>query len=107
MALSRGEVWWYERPDHEARPYLILTRDQAIPVLNRILAVPATTAIRGIPTEVPLDRSDGMPEACCLTLDNVAGIRPSLCTERITRLSPAKMREVCRALTRATGCDLD
>jgi mRNA-degrading endonuclease toxin of MazEF toxin-antitoxin module len=45
-----------------------------------------------------------MPSACCLTLDNVTVIRASLCVERITRLSPARMSEVCAALALATAC---
>lgn len=105
--VRRGEVWWYEDPALKRRPYLILTRDEALPVLNQVIAIPATRTVRGIRTEVPLDPGDGMPSACCLTVDNLETIVPALCTERITRLSPAKMQEVCRALTLATGCDLD
>jgi mRNA interferase MazF len=102
--VKRGEVWWYEPGSAGRRPFLILTREEAIPVLTTVLAVPATRTIRGIPTEVPLDESDGMPAACCLTLDNVTAIRSALCTERITRLGAAHMHEVCRALAAATGC---
>lgn len=98
-------MWWYEHPRAGRRPFLILTRDEAVPVLAQVLAVPATRTVRDIPTEVLLDRDDGMPSACCLTLDNLAAIRPSLCTERITRLSPRRMRDVCAALAVATACD--
>jgi len=45
-----------------------------------------------------------MPAACVLTLDNVASIRPALCRQRITMLSPERMRAVCTALTAATAC---
>lgn len=102
--VARGEVWWYEDPRAGRRPFLILTRDQAIPVLNQVLAVPATRTIRRIPTEVELDSSDGMPTSCALAVDNTAPIRVSLCTERITRLSPARMQAVCDALALATAC---
>ena len=102
--VARGEVWWYEHPAAGRRPFLILTRDAAIPVLNQVLAVPATRTIRGIPTEVPLDQDDGMPTACVLTLDNVTVIRPELCTDRISVLGPARMAEVCEALGIATAC---
>jgi mRNA interferase MazF len=98
-------VWWYEQPGADRRPYLILTRDEAVPVLTQLLAVPATRTIRDIPTEVQLDRGDGMPSACCLTLDNTTTIRRALCTERITRLSPQRMRAVCAALAAAAACD--
>jgi mRNA interferase MazF len=102
--VRRGEVWWYEHPRTGRRPFLILTRDEAIPVLNQVLAVPATRTIREIPTEVPLGPADGMPQSCCLTLDNVTVIRSALCVERITRLGGARMREVCTALALATAC---
>lgn len=102
--VSRGEVWWFEHPAAGRRPYLILTRAEAIPALSRVLAVPATRTVRDIPTEVALDPEDGMPEACVLSLDNVEPIRRSLCTERITRLGPELMGAVCQALAAATGC---
>ena len=97
-------MWWYEDPRAGRRPFLILTRDEVIPVLNQVLAVPATRTIRAIPTEVPLGPDDGMPDDCVLTLDNVTLVRPSLCTTRITRLDEATMARVCEALARATGC---
>ena len=102
--MRRGEIWWYEHPRAGRRPFLVLSRDEAIPVLNQVLAVPATRTVRDIPTEVLLGRGDGMPSACCLTLDNLTVIRPALCAERITRLGPARMREVCAALALATAC---
>jgi len=104
--VSRGEVWWYEHPRAGRRPFLILTRDEAIPVLTQVLAVPATRTVRDIPTEVQLDEADGMPVSCCLTLDNVTPIRPSLCAERITSLTGDRMGEVCNALSAATACAL-
>lgn len=102
--VARGEVWWYEDARHDRRPFLVLTRDEAIAVLNQVLAVPVTRTIRGIPTEVPLDRDQGMPQPCVLTLDNVTLIRPSLCTDLVTRLEPETMTRVCVALCNATGC---
>jgi len=100
----RGEVWWYDHPEQARRPFAILTRDEAIPVLEQILAVPATRTVRDIPTEVELDVSDGMPARCALALDNVTVIRKSLCTERITRLDPVLLQRVCEALHIATAC---
>lgn len=102
--VARGEVWWYEDPRAGRRPFLILARDEAIPVLNQVLAVPATRTAREIPTEVPLGVSDGMPTDCVLTLDNVTLVRVALCTDRITRLRGERMQEVCEALRVATIC---
>jgi mRNA interferase MazF len=102
--VNRGEVWWAEHPEAGRRPYLILTRQAAIPVLVRVLAVPATRTIRGIPTEVVLDEDDGMPERCALTFDNITTMPLSLLTSRICRLGVDRLQQVCRALRTATAC---
>ena len=49
MSPSRGEVWWGEHEEFGRRPYLVMTRDVAIGVLDRVIAVPLTRTIRGIP----------------------------------------------------------
>ncbi len=102
--MNRGEVWWLEHPDGGRRPACILTRQAAIPVLNVVLVVPATRTIRGIPTEVALSCDDGMPSDCALAFDTLGTVPKTLLTQRITRLGPAKLAEVCAALDVATGC---
>lgn len=97
-------MWWYDDPAEDRRPYLILTRDVAVAALTQVIAVPATTVARRIPTEVALDESDGMPTSCVLALENLTMIRPALCTERITTLGPEMMRAVCEALGHAVDC---
>ncbi len=102
--MSRGEVWWHEAPNRRARPHLVLTRDEAIPVLTTLLAIPATTTIRGIPTEVRLDELDGMPIECVLSVDNVTTVDRAQLTRRITKLSTTRLSEVCDALAFAIDC---
>jgi len=102
--VTRGEVWWGEQPEAGRRPYLVLTRDAAIPVLERVVVVPATRTTRGIPTEVRLTEEDGMPAPCVVTLDDVMTISKALLTERVCLLRVDRMHEVCRALRITTGC---
>lgn len=102
--VARGEVWWYEHPDASRRPFLVLTRDEALPLLNQVLAAPVTRTVRGIPTEVELEPSDGMPTSCVVSADNVTLIRPTLLTELVTQLLPERMQAVCEALGHATAC---
>lgn len=102
--MRRGEVWWVEDPHAGRRPHLVLTRDAAVPVLNQLIAVPATRRVRGVPTEVELGPDDGMPDACVLSLDNATLVPKALFRERICTLGPERMRAVCRALALATGC---
>ena len=102
--VAHGEIWWHEAPDEERRPYLVLTRDEGISVLNQLLAVPATRTIRNIPTEVVLGVADGMPVDCVLSLDNLRVVRKSCLTDRLITITPDRMREVCEALAFATAC---
>lgn len=102
--MSRGEVWWLGDTAGARRPYLILTRQVAIPILHSVLAVPTTRTVRDIPTEVQLDRADGMPDACALSLDNTTLMPKDYFTEPICTLGPERMREVCAALREATDC---
>jgi mRNA interferase MazF len=101
---KRGEVWWGEEPDRKRRPYLVLTRNSAIGVLNEVLVAAITKTIRAIPTQVELDEDDGMPVACAANLDNLLMMPLAQLTERACDLSPEKMAEVCAALDAATEC---
>ncbi len=102
--MTRGEMWWVERPDAGRRPHLILSRDAAIPVLATVIAVPATRTIRRIETEVEIGPEDGMPDHCVLTLDNVRAIAKEYFVRQICTLGSERMASVCRALDHATGC---
>ena len=103
-AMARGEVWWVEDPASGRRPYLILTRDAAIPLLRNIVAVPATRRVRGLPSEVVLTEDDGMPARCALSLDNITVLPKAFFVERICRLGAARVAAACKALGVALGC---
>jgi mRNA interferase MazF len=103
--MRRGEVWWHEPPNEKVRPVVILTRNEAIERLNKVVVAPATGKIWGIPIEVEVWRAEGMPYDSVINLDNSALARKSHLTDRITVLGPEKMHAVCRALTTATSCD--
>jgi mRNA interferase MazF len=83
---------------------LVLTRQAGVDAMAKVLAVPATSTVRGIPTEVALGPEDAMPKECVLALDNVAPVRKAHLTRRITTLGPVRMAEVCQALHDATDC---
>lgn len=102
--MNRGEMWWGEDPDRGRRPYLVLTRQAAIPVLRRVLAVPASRTVRDVPTEVVLEVDDGVPQRCALAFDDIVAMPKTLLTERICRLGLDRLDDVCRALRIATGC---
>lgn len=102
--VARGDVWWGEAPEYGRRPYLVLTRNEAIGVLNKVLVAPLTTTARGIPTEVSLEASEGLPKACAVNLDNLLMVPTGVLTERLASLDLTRMHAVCRALNVAAGC---
>ena len=102
--VRRGDVWWGEMPDVGRRPFLVMTRMATIPVLHSVLAVPVSRTVRGIPTELALGPTDGMPVDCAATFDNLRVVPKSYLVERICSLNGSRMVEACRALTAAVDC---
>lgn len=82
----------------------MLTRDAVVERLSTLTTALVATVRRDIPTEVVLDEDDGMPRPCVVNLDSLATRPRSQLTDRMTRLSPERMRQVCQALALATGC---
>lgn len=101
---GRGEVWWGEAPDAKGRPYLVLTRDEAIPVLRTLLVAPVTRTVRGIPTEVLLGPDDGLPADCVAAFDATTAFPRSMLVRRMGALTPSRIHELCDALAAATDC---
>lgn len=102
--VARGEVWWSEDPTLGRRPVLVLSRDAVVESLQRPLVAPLTTQVRDLPTEVRLDVDEGLPQDCVVSLDNLQPLSRALLVERITRLGPVSLHEVCGALRIATDC---
>jgi mRNA interferase MazF len=100
----RGEVWWGEIEDVGRRPFLVMTRSAAIPVLHNVLAVPVTRTMRGIPTELALSREDGMPTECAASFDNLRVVPKTYLVDRLTSLNSLRLAEACRALRAAVDC---
>ena len=103
-AQSRGEVWWGEIEDLGRRPFLIMTRPSAIPMLNQVVAAPVTRTIRDIPSELRLGPDDGMPTECAASFDNLRVVPKSLLVDRICTLGPDRLAEASQALRTAMAC---
>jgi mRNA interferase MazF len=102
----RGEVWWCELPKVGRRPVVVLSRDAAIPRLQRALVAPCTTTIRGLASEVVLEPGDDpIPKRSAANLDSVESISVAVLVERLGVLSAERMRAVCAALEVAVDCE--
>ena len=100
-----GELWWCDLPEGGRRPAVVLTRDEAIPRLRRVLVAPCTTTIRGLATEVRLDAGDDpVPTDCVVGLDSVEVVPVAALRQRLGWLSIPRMRAICGALAIAVDC---
>lgn len=99
----QGEIWWAEAED-KRRPVLVVTRSEAVPVLNWILVAPVTRTVRGIPTEVVLGADEGLPDDCAASFDNLQPLRRSFLTEAVGDLGARRRHELCSALRSLADC---
>jgi mRNA interferase MazF len=83
---------------------LIIARQDVIGLLHTVMVAPITSTIHGAPSEVIVGLSEGLKHESAVNLDHVQTVEQARLTRRIGRVSPAKMREVCRALSIAVGC---
>ena len=103
--VRRGEIWQYrfKSPD-KRRPVLILTRQEVLPLLHTAMVAPVTSMIRGLPSEVAVGVDEGLKHPSAVNLDHIQTVEQRLLHDFVGSLSETKMRAVCRALARATGC---
>lgn len=102
--MRQGEIWFGQTPSEKGRPYLVLTRNEAIGYLNTVLVAPVTRSVRGIPTEVPLGTEDGLRQVCAATLDNSIAIRRAYMKVHLGALDMGRWHEVCAAMRAAIDC---
>lgn len=104
--VNRGEIWRYRftAPD-KRRPVLVLTRQEVIGLLHTVMVAPVTSTVRGAPSEVTIGVDEGLKHTSAVNLDHVQTVERARLETFIGQLGREKMREVCRALAVAAGCD--
>ncbi len=103
MTPQQGEIWWAEGRD-KRRPVLVVTRTDVIPKLARIVVAPVTRTVRGLPTEIDLDESDGLREGAPLRSTTSATSRPGRSRRKIGDTSASRRAGICRALSALADC---
>ncbi len=101
--MVRGEIWWVAAPGGD-RPVLVLTRDPVSDRIGAVVVAACTRTIRGLPSELALGPSDGMPERCVASFDNLHTMHRTSFRRRIVRLGEPRMIEACKALAHALAC---
>jgi len=97
--MKRGEIRWYKfkRPDKK-RPVVIINRDSILEYLGEVTIAPITSTIRDIPSEVLLDREDGMQKTCAINCDHIQTVSKSKIGSSITTLTQDKLKQLSKAI---------
>ena len=77
---------------------LLLSRDSAYTVLNKVIVAEVTSTIRDIAVEVRLGAREGLPRRSVANLDNVHAVWRKDLVSRIGSLSASRVGELKAAL---------
>ncbi len=89
----------------KVRPVLVLTRELVRPHLSRVTVAPITTTARGLSTEVPVGRANGLDHACVISCDNIVTVPKSLLGREVGYLLPAQEDALTAAISAAFDLD--
>ena len=98
--MKQYEIWWASLPLPAGhRPVLLLSRDASYGYLNKVAAAEITTKIRGLPTEVPLGRDEGLTSPSVATMENIRSISRDLAPTVLMRLGFEEgLVDLCRLM---------
>ena len=99
----RGDVWLADLD--KVRPVIVLTRDPIASALNAVIVGAVTRRVRGLSTEVPVGRQEGLAVDSVVNLDNTQLVAHERLMRRLGRVQPSTMQQICGALARAVGCE--
>ncbi|MHB8247038.1 MAG: type II toxin-antitoxin system PemK/MazF family toxin [Acidimicrobiales bacterium] len=89
---------------HVLKARLVVSRNEAIPVLNNVVVAPVTSTMRAIPTCIPIGPDEGVDHESVATFDNIAVVPKGLLTTRLGTLGPSGRHIICSALRALADC---
>lgn len=102
--VARGELWWGETPDEKGRPFLVVSRDAANHVMQRVLVAPVTTHVRGVPSELALGAEEGLPRSSVASFDNLRPFPKAMLVRRLGALATSRRRLICAVAAATLDC---
>lgn len=97
--MRRGEVWWARLPEPAGRrPVVLVSRDTAYAVREKVSVVEVSRTSHGTTAEVALGERDGLPVRCVANADNLATVSKRWLESRIAALPVDKVRALDDAL---------
>ena len=85
----------------KTRPVLVLTRDIVRPHMERVTVAPITSRVRGLSTEVPVGRANGLEHDSVVRCDDIVTIPKAALGRQVGGLFEAQERDLALAITLA------
>jgi mRNA interferase MazF len=102
--VRRGEIYEVLLPEGN-RPAVIATRDTAIELLTNITVAPVTGTARGLVSEVPVGKGNGLRRESVVSCDNLATVPKRNLGRRYGALNPEQTFNFDVAIRIALGLD--
>lgn len=103
LVVGRGDLWWMEAPDEKGRPVLVISRDRANQVMQRVTVAPVTRTQRRAPTQLPVGAPEGLWIESVANFDDLTSVSKALLVRRLGSLG-ARSFELCVALRAMADC---
>lgn len=90
----------------KTRPVLVLTRQAARDAMSKVTVAPITSTVKGLASELPVGRDNGLREPSAVSLDNVLTIQVDLLGRTIGFLHDSQEQALARAIVVAYDLDI-
>jgi mRNA interferase MazF len=90
----------------KTRPVVVLTREVARAAMTKVTVAPITSTVKGLSSEVPVGRDNGLDRDGAVSLDNVVTIPAALLGRTVGHLAEEQERLLARAVVLAYDLDL-
>lgn len=103
--IDRGDVFDVDLPEGGRHPVLVLTRQQAIPVLSSVTVAMVTTRIRGHVAEVAIGPEAGLTKPSAVNCDSIHTVSKGRLARRRGSASYETLEAVGEAVRIALALD--
>lgn len=89
----------------KTRPVVVLTRELARAAMSKVTVAPITSTMKGLSSEVPLGRENGLEHASAISVDNTVTIPAALLGRTIGFLTEQQEAQLATAVMLAFDLD--
>jgi mRNA interferase MazF len=82
----------------KTRPVVILTRELARPAMRNVTVAPITSTIKGLSTEVPVGKANGLDGDCVIAVDNITTVPASKLDRSVGYLNASQEHMLANAI---------